>query len=286
MKESLANQSFNQKISQSVHHFSVPSEVSKEAALESLLAKTGTTFKYTQVNQVKQYRSRRLFIITSVAASLIISLVTWAILDNTMVRNDTLQALSFRLPDQSRIVLASGSTVQYRKFPWNRKIRLEGNGYFEVVKGGNFRVMTTRGKVEVLGTRFLTGEADGNMQVICYEGKVRAVFGEQSETLTSGSGIRFTDKGDRIMTTPEESFPSIAVFKGEYQNVNAETIVRELESFFGIRISYETDRPRFFSGSIRTGDPNLALSILTTSLNLNCEHDKNNKIRIFKPAMH
>jgi ferric-dicitrate binding protein FerR (iron transport regulator) len=279
MKESLANQSFNQKISQSVHHFSVPSEVSKEAALESLLAKAGSVMKSPAG---KHDRSHRLLIVTSVAASLIISLITWAILDNTMVRNDTLQAVSFRLPDQSRIVLSPGSSVRYREFPWNRKLRLEGNGYFEVVKGETFRVITYTGKVEVLGTRFLAGESDGNMQVICYEGKVRAVFKEQSETLTAGSGIRFTCEGERINADPEESFPAFAVFSGEYLNTNAETIVRELESFFGCRISYETDRPRFFSGSIRTGDPNMALSILTASLNLSFECDKNNRIRIFK----
>lgn len=282
MKESLANQSFNQKISQSVHHFSVPSEVSKEAALKSLLAKTGPAI---QPAPGKQDRLRRIFIITTVAATLIIALVTWAILDITVVRNNTLQAVSFRLPDQSRIVLASGSTVRYRKFPWNRDIRLEGSGYFEVVKGGNFRVATGTGKVEVLGTRFLAGESNGTMQVICYEGKVRAVFQAQSDTLPAGSGIRFTPGSQKIKMTPEESFPLFAVFSGEYQNVNAETIVRDMESFFGIRIVYETDRPRFFSGSIRTGDPEMALSILTASLNLNFEHNKNNRIRIFNHKM-
>jgi ferric-dicitrate binding protein FerR (iron transport regulator) len=281
MKESLANQSFNQKISQSVHRFSVPSEVSKEAALKSLLGKTGSGMK---PGQIKQGNFRRIVFITSIAASLLIALATWATIDATVVRNDTPHVTSFRLPDQSRIVLAAGSSLRYRKFPWNRKIRLNGEGYFEVVKGSSFSVATHNGKVEVLGTRFLAGETGGNLQVICYEGKVRALFHEQNETVSAGTGIQFTAKGDKIKLTPEESYPGFAVFSGEYQNANAESVVRDLESYFDIHITVETDRPRIFSGSIHTGDPDKALSILTASLNLRFERVKNNRIRIFQPA--
>lgn len=63
-----------------------------------------------------------------------------------------------QLPDQSEIILNRYSTLQYpRRFKKKeRRVKLEGGGYFTVSKATNrpFRVETEAMVIEVLGTRF------------------------------------------------------------------------------------------------------------------------------------
>jgi ferric-dicitrate binding protein FerR (iron transport regulator) len=209
-------------------------------------------------------------------------MVLWVTLATRSIHNESQQVASFRLPDQSRVVLDSKSAVSFRKFFWNRKLKLEGKGYFEVKKGSRFQVITSGGFVEVLGTRFLTDVSNNQMQVMCYEGKVKAAFHDNEEILPAGTGVRFTENDNKIKLTGKESYPGFALFSKEYHNENAETVMNDLEKFFGVNIVNQTDQQRYFSGSINTGNLDLALSIVTASLKLDFEHQKKNNIRIYQ----
>ena len=61
------------------------------------------------------------------------------------------------LPDGSSVVLNSGSSLSYGRMMWGveRKVKLEGEAFFEVVQGQrSFVVRTTNANIEVLGTAF------------------------------------------------------------------------------------------------------------------------------------
>jgi len=279
MKESINNQKINQRIIQSVHRYDVPSEVDKETALKSLFDKINDHSNDTSV-KTNSYRWIRL--VASIAAALVIAMITWVTLSTKSIRNESRQVVSLRLPDQSRVVLDSQSSVSFRKFFRNRKLKLEGKGYFEVKKGSSFQVITSGGLVEVLGTRFLTDMSNNRMQVICYEGKVKAAFHNSNEILPAGTGVLFTENNDKFRLTGKESYPGFALFSKEYHNENAETVIRDLEKFFNVRIINQTDQQRYFTGSITTGNLELALSIVTASLKLDFEHLRKNNIRIYQ----
>ncbi|MBN8567437.1 MAG: FecR domain-containing protein, partial [Flavobacteriales bacterium] len=58
---------------------------------------------------------------------------------------------AFMLPDNSTVLLNSGSEIEYKKWNWNneRKLKLNGEAYFKVAKGKKFEVATELGKVTV-----------------------------------------------------------------------------------------------------------------------------------------
>jgi ferric-dicitrate binding protein FerR (iron transport regulator) len=77
----------------------------------------------------------------------------------------------FLLPDDSEVVLNSGSEIEYNKWNWNnnRKLSLDGEAYFKVAKGKTFEVETTLVKVTVLGTQFNVKNIKNIMDVTCFE---------------------------------------------------------------------------------------------------------------------
>jgi ferric-dicitrate binding protein FerR (iron transport regulator) len=76
--------------------------------------------------------------------------------NSTEFSSDYGKQLSFLLPDGSKVLLNSKSTITYNKNNWNtnRTLNLDGEAFFDVEKGSTFTVKTTHGHVKVLGTEF------------------------------------------------------------------------------------------------------------------------------------
>ena len=102
---------------------------------------------------------------------------------------------SFNLPDNSEVVLNSGSEIEYRKWNWsnNRALELNGEAYFKVAKGQKFEVNTSLGKVTVLGTQFNVKQRDNRFDVTCYEGKVKVTYGDTETIITKGMSVAFVE---------------------------------------------------------------------------------------------
>lgn len=79
------------------------------------------------------------------------------------------------LPDGSTVDLNAGSTVIYYPLKWRfeRKLKFEGEAYFKVEKGSNFRVESLNGTTQVLGTSFTIYSRDEQYRVTCLTGKVK-----------------------------------------------------------------------------------------------------------------
>ena len=91
------------------------------------------------------------------------------------------------LPDQSKATLNAGSTLTFSD-DWSgeRSVELKGQAFFEVMKGSTFRVVTSTGVVEVLGTSFDVYSRDADFRVACRTGKVRVSAGKQSVEIAPG----------------------------------------------------------------------------------------------------
>ena len=89
------------------------------------------------------------------------------------------------LPDGSSVELNAGSNLTYYPLKWRyeRKLRLEGEAYFNVKKGKKFYVISELGTTEVLGTSFTVYSRDDQYRVTCLTGKVKVESGKDKEVI-------------------------------------------------------------------------------------------------------
>lgn len=272
------SQSFNQSVRQSVRNYRVPSSVEKDAALNSLFSRIESLPAGSITPFVFPGWAKR---VAGIAAVLVSVISLWLVFSSRQVHNAGEEVISLRLPDQSRMVLAPGGSVSYGRFLLHRKVNLKGKGYFEVDKGNRFRVITPSGSVEVLGTRFMVDGEKSAMQVVCYQGKVKAVFRDNKTELSAGKGIRISENDVKVMPEEKNSYPAFARFRTDYRNASLENVTGDLGKFFGVEIDNRSQEKRFFSGSMDTGSLETALEILTGSLQMRYEIQNENKIIIY-----
>lgn len=113
------------------------------------------------------------------------------------------ETLALTLPDGSSLTLNSGSEVGYNRLfgRTNRSLRLNGEGYFEVVSGDTpFRIRANDNVVEVLGTSFnlrsWSTDPDRVTTLSVTSGRVdffRSQNPEAAVTLTAGQSSSLSD---------------------------------------------------------------------------------------------
>lgn len=83
--------------------------------------------------------------------------------------------IALTLPDSSTVWLNAGSTLRYRKeFREDRKVILEGEAYFDVMKmpESPFRVAFQEACVEVKGTEFTVKSRNESAEITLFSGKI------------------------------------------------------------------------------------------------------------------
>ena len=271
-------QSINQSIDQSVRYYRVPRSVEKGAALNSLLEK---------IHQSPEVRPKVIPIYRQVrwasgfAAAAVIVLAVIFFTGQESITNQGSQASAFRLPDKSRVVLAPGSSASFSKKFRQREVSLEGEGYFEVIHGRSFRVKTSTGEVQVLGTRFSVRETGNVLEVSCFEGSVRVANRERDRILQPGESIRLSSAKAELTSTGGTEFPSMALFRAAYDNSEMAVILKDMEEFFGVSIRSEVKEDRFYTGEFETGNLENALILLCEPLELEYRINTDNTVIIY-----
>jgi transmembrane sensor len=272
-----ASQSIDQRINHSVRNFYPPFEIEKDAALNSVLLKIKEPRKHsTAINQ----RVIWIRAASGVAAAIIAGVLFWVVFSVQTIQNEGKIVATFRLPDQSRVVLSPGGSVSYRTFIWNKQLKLQGKAYFEVEKGGKFKVSAPTGTVEVLGTRFSVEGYSKEMRVICFEGKVMVRTEDSNQLLLPGNGVECIPGAKDELIKKEASYPDFALFAANYHNQALGEVLKDIRQFFGVEIDNRIASQRYFTGSIHTGNLETALSIITGSLEVKYEFTGKNFIRI------
>ena len=85
------------------------------------------------------------------------------------------EIVSLELPQGSKVALNAETTIKYKPLWWTfkREIQMDGEAYFEVTSGNEFKVISGPGTTTVLGTTFNIYSRKGEYEVSCYTGKVR-----------------------------------------------------------------------------------------------------------------
>lgn len=278
MNEIENNQSISQYTDQLIRYYKIPHRLSKTDALMAVLNKVDEPAIKRQKAKKKNIQ---LITRISAAAVVVIGLVFWLFAATVDLTAGTDDVAAYRLPDGSRVVLQQNSEISYKKYNWNRSIKLNGEAYFEVQSGDDFRVISDLGEVLVLGTRFSVADDRENLIVVCFEGKVNTKFNEESWMLEPGT--RFWGegvKGQKAQFEAEEQFPEYATFQRSFSNQRLAEIVSEIEQFFNVDITLSDGSDKNFTGTIQTGSLENTLEIICSSLQLNYRFTNNNKVEI------
>ena len=155
------------------------------------------------------------------------------------------------LPDGSHVWLNAASSLKY---PTNftgseRKVELEGEGYFEIAhnKLMPFKVVSNKQVVEVLGTHFnLTAYANENSVTTLLEGSVKIMTaGDISKVIKPGEQTELTSNGDLKVSAVNTEL-SIAWKNGKFifRNEPVESAMRKIARWYDVEISYPDGVPQ------------------------------------------
>lgn len=188
--------------------------------------------------------------------------------------------IQFSLPDNSEVVLNSGSQIEYKKWNWdnNRKIELKGEAYFHVAKGKKFEVKTDLGKVTVLGTQFDVKARNNRFDVTCFEGRVKVNFKNKEIILTRGNSVTFENE-IQIDSKIDNSKPEWLDHKIAFKNEHLKNIVEEIERQYNVAIEVNGNQNNdLFTGKIPSDNIDIALEIIATTYHFEITKTSTNKI--------
>lgn len=195
-----------------------------------------------------------------------VSLYQWR-----MNRWEEVTARAFVLPDQSVIRLQEGAVLSFQphRFTKERRVKLNGTGYFEVARNeaNPFEVHSEAARVKVLGTKFQFDASENTVYVT--EGRVLFSADEEGLELTRGAYAVLQD-GKPMLSAPETPNPAAwATGRLQYDATPLGTVLKELSSLFGRKLSAEWADEPSLTGEFALSDglPRI-ISLIESALNV------------------
>ncbi|HEY5371952.1 MAG TPA: FecR domain-containing protein [Hanamia sp.] len=196
--------------------------------------------------------------------------------------------INLTLSDGSRVWINVGSSLTYpTAFTGNeRKVKITGEAYFEVIHNARMPFIVQNGDVTIrdLGTHFnVNTYADEPVdQITLLEGSVRISKNTVSQLLKPGQQARFNNgENNHIKVVNDVNMEEVMAWKnGRFlfdKNTDIGTIMRQISRWFNVDIEYQGTINQRFWGSI-SKDVNLlqVLKILeaTGGVKFNVEGNK------------
>ena len=186
------------------------------------------------------------------------------------------QTETINLPDNSEVVLNSQSVLTYDKSDWekDRLVKLNGEAFFKVTKGKTFRVESSNGIVEVLGTQFNIKQRKDYFEVLCYEGSVGVDHLGKNYVLTKGKSYRWIKNKVIELRNFNQKNPSWLYEESSFDNVPLWQVIDEIEVQYNVSViseSIDFDIP--FTGSFTHQNLNVAMQSVTIPLKLSYKVD-------------
>jgi len=183
------------------------------------------------------------------------------------------QHLTLSLPDSSVIELNAQSTVKFHPywFSFARIITLDGEAFFKVMHGNQFKVKSLKGETTVLGTSFNIYSRDNDYSVTCFTGKVRVVSAEKSESvLLNPNEQAFINKDGFLRFVQEANSQAVKSWRDHMFVFTASPVVsvlQEIERQYNINIHFKADSNLTYTGNFSKSLPEKeVLELVCTSL--------------------
>ena len=194
------------------------------------------------------------------------------------------QHLTLWLPDSSVIELNAQSTVKFHPywFRFARKVTLDGEAYFKVIKGNQFSVESLRGETTVIGTSFNIYSRNDDYSVTCFTGKVRVVSAEKSErVLLNPNEQAFISKDGSLRFVQEVNVQSAKSWRDNmfvFTGSPITNVLQEIERQYNIKIHFRADSNLTYTGNFsKSLSEKEVLDLVCTSLGLKFEARSGNE---------
>jgi transmembrane sensor len=251
-----------EKLSNYMGSLELPEGRTKDDAWKILINKIESTEQ-----TIATVRHFPLKTVLSIAASVIIIFGSWLAfryfsLYSVSASNG--QTADIVLPDNSRLKLNSGTTIKYNKYRWknNRHVLINGEAFFDVVKGNEFIVESEGKKITVLGTTFNVYSRDQKFEVRCFSGKVRVeIPSVKPALLVKGQAVKSDASHSTFNTFSFNPEQDVRWTKGEFyfEQEKLDFVFEEMERQFNVTIVSPAFNERLYTGFFRKGSLKMAL---------------------------
>jgi len=228
----------------------------------------------TCINQPNTPSKNRWQLGIAASVILLIGFFTYSIMfSTTEFSSDYGKQLAFELPDGSKVLLNSKSTITFDKKNWNtnRTLELNGEAYFDVERGSTFTVKTPQGNVTVLGTEFNVNANTDFFKISCYEGKVN-VFDNSNDSnhiLTPSLGYQNIKGNAPVSLNFNSTHPEWIDNQSIFKSTPIKHVFKALEKQYELQFKYDNfDDSILFTGSFPNNNKEIALKTVLKSLNL------------------
>ena len=220
----------------------VPWHITKEEMWDDLAANMKT-------HKVIQFKSKSFPWKIGIAAVLVVSLSLGIFMRTytTSINTVSAQHATTKLPDGSNIHLNAESEISYHPYWWwaNRKVKMNGEAFFQVEKGKTFSVISTAGAIEVLGTTFNVYSRGENYEVACISGKVKvkANTSKHSVILHPSEKAILQETGQLILdeTVNVENTTAWISNKLVFTSISLKEVFEEIERQYSVEINVSSE---------------------------------------------
>jgi len=265
------------KIMEVAKNFDTPAGRNQQEVLELIL---GRTENVTPVRTIRAFTYLR-----AVAAVLLLVVGIYAV--NTVFSKDKVttglaEQAEIKLPDNSDVVLNADSKLTYsaRTFNKMRELKLKGEAFFDVQKGGDFIIKTPNGRVEILGTQLNVYSRNNEFWVSCLRGKVKVISGEEEQIIEPGEMAELS--GRRLVKKVKADIDHTASWKQGifyFEDKPLVSIFEAIERQFNVSVNFEGNKDRSITVTFSNKNLNEALDVICIPMDLKYEI-KNNKVHI------
>jgi len=233
----------------------------------------------------RRYRSKQIYLgIFRVAAAVLLVMSVYFIFlsDASVVRSTgPAETASIMLPDSSSVILNAESQITYNPDAWHtaREVQLQGEAFFNVMKGSNFDVRTDHGTIRVVGTSFNIRARGSFFEVTCVEGKVAVDRQGEARYLTAGMRYQLINNEISVEST-NQTYSSVNPYEeSRFEGVPLGEVIDELERHYDIRIQRgNADLERLITTTFTHKDLNTALQTVFIPLDIRYQIDNNDII--------
>lgn len=195
------------------------------------------------------------------------------------------------LPDGSIVYMNHATLVSYQPYWWwaSRAVQMEGEAFFEVVKGSQFSVYSEKGATSVLGTSFNINTRNEKYAVFCRTGRVlvESADGKINKELIPGNYVELFDNA--VTQLDDITYEEICAWRNNEFSFNAislENVFMELELTYAIEIEVSESlksKAYTYTGNFKQPEsPEETLSIICGTFNLTYERENNSKFVIIE----
>jgi len=197
---------------------------------------------------------------------------------NKTVYTSAGQHLTLSLPDSSVIELNAQSSVKFHPywFSFVRTITLDGEAFFKVIPGNQFKVRSLKGETTVLGTSFNIYSRDNDYSVTCFTGKVRVVSAGKSErVLLNPNEQAYINEDGFLRFVQEVNILEVKSWRDNmfvFTGSSILTVLQEIERQYNIKIHFKANPNLTYTGNFsKSLSEKEVLDLVCTSLGLTFE---------------